>query len=198
MKKTQEILKHLFDLYEENENSKESIIRWCEKNMERYHMWEEAFAEYDMVDVFTALDNYWRFQNNKTKPTVAKILAMLNTNKEVEKEKPLDIADVKYFNIESNLMSRDLNLGRNKEYFLNDYRRAVNYILVDRLKELIGYDEYKKLSNQDKTKEITNKYNLALRNGLFNEFDDILSRVNCSGGTTQLKNVDDLVKSWRI
>ena len=178
MEKTQEILKHIFDLYSENEQTEKDIINWCEKNVERYNAYQLAFEDYDMLDVFRAIDNYWRYTSNKTKPTVAKLLAMLSTEKEVKKEHHYETSEAKYFNIENQYMQRDKALGINQEYFLADYRRAVNYILTDMLREKIGVTEYNKLSKDDKVDELSEKYALAMRNGLFNNFDDILRDLN--------------------
>lgn len=170
MEKTQEILKHLFDLYSDKENSEEEILKWCEKNMERFAMWRDAFEKYDTIDVINALDEYWRYGSNKTKPTVAKILALLNTNK-VIKQKTEEDTKVRYFNIESDLMHRDMELKRNTDCILSDYKRAVDYILIDKLIELIGGFEYRKLDS------VSEKYKLAVKNGLFNDFDDVMLRL---------------------
>lgn len=196
MEKTQEILKHIFDLYSDNEQSEEDIINWCEKNVERYNAYQLAFESYDILDVFRAIDNYWRYTSNKTKPTVAKLLAMLSTEKEVKKERRCESTGGKYFNIENQYMQRDKALGINQEYFLADYRRAVNYILNDLLREKIGNFEYSKLSKDDKVDELSEKYALAMRNGLFNEFDDVLKMLNpkdFNGGNGTIK---DLKSAW--
>ena len=81
MEKAQEIIKHIFELYLDDEPTDDDILVWCEKNMERYRAYEEAFKDYDTIDVLKAIDEYWRYTSNKTKPTVAKLLTMLNTNK---------------------------------------------------------------------------------------------------------------------
>jgi hypothetical protein len=196
MEKTQEILKHIFELYQENEPADEDVIRWCEKNIERYKAWEEAFIEYDMLDVFRAIDIYWRYTSDKTKPTVAKLLAMLSTEKEVKKERRCESTGGKYFNIENQYMQRDKALGINQEYFLADYRRAVDYILNDLLREKIGNFEYSKLSKDDKVDELSEKYALAMRNGLFNEFDDVLRMLNPKDFNGGKGTIKDLKSAW--
>ena len=196
MEKAQEIIKHIFDLYTDKEQSEEDIINWCEKNMERYNAYQLAFESYDMLDVFRAIDNYWRYTSNKTKPTVAKLLAMLSTEKEVKKEQRYESTGGKYFNIENQYMQRDKALGINQEYFLADYRRAVNYILNDLLREKIGNFEYSKLSKDDKVEELSEKYALAMRNGLFNDFDNILVEVSGKKTSSSNRTLSDLKSSW--
>lgn len=197
MEKTQEILKHIFDLYSDNEHTEEDVIRWCEKNIERYNAYKLAFEDYDMLDVFRAIDGYWRYTSNKTKPTVAKLLAMLSTEKEVKKEQHYESTSGKYFNIENKYMQRDKALGINQEYFLADYRRAVNYILTDMLRDKIGVTEYNKLSKDDKVNEFSEKYALAMRNGLFNSFDEILEKLNPKEITSK-GTLKDLTNAWRF
>lgn len=71
-------------------------------------------------------------------------------------------------------MARDRELKRNNEFLLNDYRRAVDYILNESLANLIGEQEFRKLSSDDKVKERSDKYKIAMENGLFNDFDRTL------------------------
>ena len=175
MEKAYEILKHIEELYSKENVTDEIIRKQLDKNPEVVNAWREAFELYDLTDVFKAIDEFWRYANNKSKPRVAQLLSMLNTTKEVEKAKPQEKQpSVRFFCIESDLMRRDIELGKNTDCLLSDYRRAVNYILTDRLIETLGSYEYNKLSNDDKTKERSDKYRIAMQNGLFNDFDDIL------------------------
>lgn len=168
MEKTQEIIKHLLDLYGDKENTDEDILNWCEKNMERYNAWKDAFTNYDLFDVFRAIDEYWRFTSNKTKPTVAKLLAMLNTNKseQVKKEEPKQ----RYICPESEWIQRDIKAGKNTDCLLSHYRRAIDYITKNKLPEFIGWSEYSKIEPEQ-------RYLLALRNGLFDGFDETLRQI---------------------
>lgn len=168
MEKTQEILKHLFDLYRDKEHSEESILNWCAKNLERYKAYESAFNNYDMLDVFKAIDEYWRYCNNKTIPTVAKLLAMLNTNK-AETEKKQELRE-RYFSPEVDYMWRDIEIGRNLDCCLSHYRRTCSYIHKKILPELIGWHEWSKLQPDE-------WYALSLRNGLYNDFDALLRQI---------------------
>lgn len=191
MEKTLEILKHLNDLYTEHEMTEQEAYTYAQKNKERYSAWEDAFKDYDLPDVFKAIDEYWRFQSNKTKPTVAKILAMLNTAKDIEKLKEDTDEKFRYFNIESELSVRDRELNRNQDYYYPDYKRAVEWILSDGLIELMGATEYKKLSKKDKAEERGDKYAIAMKNELFDKFDDILRKVNPPRfNASGVKNID--------
>lgn len=178
MEKAYEILKHIEELYSKENVTEENIRKELNKNPEVVNAWREAFELYDLTDIFKAIDEFWRYTNNKSKPRVSQLLSILNTTKEVEKEKPQEKQpSVRFFCIESDLMARDKELGRNSQFLISDYRRAVNYILTDKLIETIGGFEYDKLSNEDKTKERSDRYKRALENGLFNDFDEILRGV---------------------
>ena len=182
MEKTQEILKHLFDLYNETEYTEEETINWCEKNLERYNAWDEAFRDYDTVDVFNAIDHYWRYNSNKVKPTVAKILATLQTNnaKKIEHE---EVKNYRYFNPATEYMQRDMKLGICK-HTLGDYNRAVSAIL-SRLEDMIPPQE---LQNMD----FSTKWQNAVAKGLVGDFDDVLERVACGGEVQQKQGNDKL------
>ena len=180
MEKTQEILKHMFDLYNETEYSEEEIIHWCEKNMERYRAWEDAFKEFDMVDVFQAIDDYWRYNSNKTKPTVAKILATLATNKAKRIEQTKE-SSVRYYDPAQEYMQRDLKLGCCK-HLLGDYNRAVRAIIA-RLEDYVPINE---LQNMD----FSTKWQNAVDKGLVADFDDVLEAVSARSGVVY-KPVND-------
>lgn len=178
MEKAYEILKHIEDLYSKYDVTDNSVINSMKKKPEVVNAWREAFEPYDLNDVFKVIDEFWRYTNNRTRPKVAQLLSMLNTDKDVEKTKKQEKNEsVRYSCIESELMSRDIALKRNSEFLLNDYRRAVDYILNNSLVNLIGEQEFRKLSNKDKTKERSDKYKIAMDNGLFNQFDDVLKFV---------------------
>lgn len=176
MEKAQEIIKHIFELYDNDEPTNEDIEIWCGKNYERYLAWQEAFEHYDTVDVLKAIDEYWRYTSNKTKPTVAKLLSMLNTNK-ADKHNKKESENVRYWCIERDLFQKDVKLGRNDNCFFPHYARAVNYILEKLLPSVVGMEEFKRLKSDDCALERGRKYKLAMENGLFNKFDDILQQV---------------------
>ena len=80
MEKALEILKHIEELYVEDPDFSK-IEKMAYANPERVNAWVEAFKNYDLSDVLTAVDEYWRYTSNKSKPTVAKLEAMLNAKK---------------------------------------------------------------------------------------------------------------------
>jgi hypothetical protein len=162
-------------LYQDTEPTDQEIIRWCEKNMERYCAYKEAFQNYDTVDVFKAIDEYWRYTSNKTKPTVAKILTMLNTNK-AEKQSKVE-ENVRYICIEEKLFHQDKELGRNTNCWFPHYKKAVDYILNKLLPSVVGMEEYSRLNDEDFPLSRGRKYKLALENGLFDKFDEILQQI---------------------
>lgn len=188
MEKTQEILKHLFDLYNETEYTEEQIINWCAKNTERYNAWQDAFAEYDLTDVFQAIDDYWRYNSNKTKPTVAKILATLTTNKA---KRTIDDGQpsVKYFNPAVEFMQRDINLGKCK-HTIKAYDRAVDYIINELLLDEVPMQEHGKMDFSTKCANAKNK-------GLFANFDDILEQL-ATTGEVQPQNMGDFTSAGAI
>ena len=175
MEKAQEIIKHIFELYLDDEPTDDDVLVWCEKNMERYRAYEEAFKDYDTIDVLKAIDEYWRYTSNKTKPTVAKLLTMLNTNKAEKQTKTEEKA--KYFCIEKDFFHKDIELKRNTNCYYPHYKKAVDYILNKLLPSTIGMEEFKRLDCYDYTITRGKQYKIALENGLFNKFDEILQQV---------------------
>lgn len=176
MKKTIEIIKHINDLYTDNEFTYEMAETWCIRNNERYLAWKEAFENYDTVDVLKAIDEYWRYTSNKTKPKVSQLLAMLNTNK-ADKHSKKESENVRYWCIERDLFQKDVKLGRNDNCFFPHYARAVDYILEKLLPSVVGMEEFKRLKSDDYALERGIKYKLAIENGLFDKFDEILQQT---------------------
>ena len=174
MQKTIEIIKHLNDLYTDVEFTYEMAQTWCLKNEERFKAWKEAFDKYDTTDVLKAIDEYWRYSSNKTKPKVSQLLAMLNTNKAEKQTKTEEKA--KYFCIEEDLFHRDIELNRNTNCYYTHYKKAVEYILNKLLPSTIGMEEFKRLDCDDYTITRGKQYKIALENGLFNKFDEILQQ----------------------
>lgn len=188
MEKTQEILKHMFDLYNDTEYTDEEIIQWSEKNGERYNAWQEAFKDFDLLDVFHAIDHYWRYNSNKTKPTVAKILAILETNN-AKRIEETQTQQVKYFNPAVEFMQRDINLGKCK-HTIKAYDRAVDYIINELLLDEIPVQEHAKMDFSTKCANAKNK-------GLFKDFDDILEQL-ATTGEVQPKAVDSFNSAGAI
>ena len=166
MENTQKILKHLFDLYNDTECSETDILNWCKKNTERFNAWEKAFKDIELETVFHAIDNYWRYKSNKTQPTIAKLLAMIETK---DNNKPQPFKIIQYYNPANDFMMRDIALGHCK-HLMRDYQRAVEYIIDDLLCREMPVSEWAKLDYSDKVKQAQEK-------GLFNEFDEVLEMI---------------------
>ena len=165
MEKTQEILKHLFDLYHEKVWDEKDIINWCYKNPERYNAYQKAFKNIEQEVAVHAIDNYWRYQSNKTQPTIAKLLESIF--KDAKKDQKQEVK--RYYNLASDYMTRDIALGRCK-HLISDYNRAVNYIIEDLLSKEMPISEWVKLDYSQKIEQ-------AFKKELFGQFDDILEMV---------------------
>lgn len=175
--KTRIIIKKVAELYSfgnERKTAEEVTQINYEKLLDKEPEWEQAFDKYDTDDVVQAINNYWRYKSDKTRPSVAQLLALLQTEKDVTPKKEIKTDSMRYFSIENDLMARDVELKRNSEFILSDYRRAVDYILNESLVNLIGEQELRKILNDDKVKERSERYKIAMQNGLFNDFDRTL------------------------
>lgn len=75
------ILKHIEDLYNPEEVTEEQIESWVKKYPERVEVWEKGLSRYNEYEIIQAIDEYWRFKDNKIKPKLAHIQAILNTQK---------------------------------------------------------------------------------------------------------------------
>lgn len=168
MEKAQEILFHIDELYTQKP-SEEEVIRQCKENPVRYQAWVDAFKDYDLSDVLDAIDNYWEYKNNKSRPNVAQIKAILNAHKT---EKAISTSDTQEFNCYApaeSLMTRDIELKRNR-HLLTVYKLAVDYIIQDLLLEIMPTSEWRKM-------DFSQRVALAKKNGLFDRFDEALVYV---------------------
>jgi hypothetical protein len=75
------ILKHIEDLYSDAEVSEKDIEKWLDKCPERMNTWQESLKRYDDYEIIQVIDEYWRYKDNKVKPRLVHIQAMLNTQK---------------------------------------------------------------------------------------------------------------------
>lgn len=138
---------------------------------------EEIVRQYAIVlspycedSVLNACRNLFRYKNVKTFPTPNQIRSQLKPEdlKQIEQAKNLVVGR----NIEIEYMNRDIKLNRNTHCLLNDYTRAVSYIIDELLPDKIGYSEY-----QNIRKNYSAKVGLAMKNNLFDDFDSILLQV---------------------
>lgn len=168
MDKAQQILFHLDELYAE-EAKEEKILRACEINPAKYGAWRDAFDEYDLSDVLFAIDEFWQYKSNKTRPNVAQIRAILNAKKAEKIKKAEATAPVKELPTGYTFWKQDGERGDLK-YFLSDYERAFNLCITDYLAEVIPAEEFARMSWQRRIKA-------AEDNGVLNRMDEALQAV---------------------
>lgn len=138
---------------------------------------EEIVRQYAIVlspycedSVLNACRNLFRYKNVKTFPTPNQIRSQLKPEdlKQIEPSKKIFAGR----SIEIEYMHRDIDLKRNSHCLLNDYTRAVLYIVDELLPDKIGYSEY-----QNIRRNYSAKIGLAMKNNLFDDFDEILLQV---------------------
>lgn len=175
--KTRDIMRKIAELYSFG-TSKQSVEEVTEINYEKLLSkeaeWEKAFDEYDTHEVIEAIENFWAYSSDKSRPSVAQLKSLLNAKKikkatKKEDEMPKNIC------IESEFMSQDIKLGRHLDRNITHYRRAVDYILYRKLKDILGEETPK---NIDDAKDRTIKFSKAKELGLFSDFDYILENIN--------------------
>lgn len=165
MEKAQEILLHIDELYTENP-SEDKIRQMAENNPTRYQAWVDAFKDYDLPDVLTAIDNFWEFKSSKTKPNVAQIKAILTSHKAEKLRQAAESAPKKELPSPENLMAQDVAAGccRNNLYV---YREAFDICLNQFLPEVIPADVAEHAF-------YPRNVQLAVENGVFGRFDEAM------------------------
>lgn len=168
MQKAQEILKHIDELYLAKVDL-QKIEKIPETNPTQYQAWVEAFEEYDLSDVLFAIDEFWQYKSNKTRPNVAQIRAILNAKKAEKVKKAEAEAPVKELSTGYTFWKQDGERGDLK-YFLSDYERAFNLCITDYLAEVIPAEEFARMSWQRRIKA-------AQDNGVLNRMPEALQAV---------------------
>lgn len=165
MEKAQEILFHIDELYTENP-SEDKIRQMAENNPTRYQAWVDAFKDYDLPDVLTAIDNFWEFKSSKTKPNVAQIKAILTSHKAEKLRQAAESAPKKELPTPENLMALDISTGdcRNNLYV---YREAYDICLDKFLREVVPDDVVDHAF-------YPRNVQLAVENGVFGRFDEAM------------------------
>jgi len=83
MADTKKVLRHIAELYAKpraNQDIEDAIVEMEEKMSARFADYDKAFADKMTVDLIKAIDDYWRFKNDKTRPTLAQIISMENAD----------------------------------------------------------------------------------------------------------------------
>lgn len=131
-------------------------------------LWEEMFEPFEKEDIRNALKDYRRADTTGFAPQPARFREYLSPyKKSVAEREHLPLSPETY------LMREDIKAGRCK-HFYPDYVRGVQYVLNDKLKEVIGERVFK-------TYTPGMKYRAAVDYGLFADFDKVLEIV-CKGG----------------
>ncbi len=166
MEKVLEILKHIEELYA-GDVSDEAIRAFADKNSEKVNAWREAFQDYDLADVFGAIDDFWNYKSNKTRPTVAQLRAKLNVGK-VDKVRT-DVQQIAQTDYAAVFMRRDIKLGCCR-HLLPVYNQAVRYIAEDMLSGEMPVSQWKAMTFAERAEQ-------AAKKGLFNRLDEVLVLV---------------------
>ena len=93
MADTQRILHHIAELYAKprvNQDLDSAVLEMEEKMSARFEDYDAAFADKLTADVIKAVDDYWRFKSDKTRPTLAQLLAMENADTTKKDRKDTD------------------------------------------------------------------------------------------------------------
>lgn len=178
MADTKAVLRHIAELYAKpkKDQSPEDAIREYEEKLNlRFEDYDNAFMEFYTADLIRSVDNFWRFKSDKTRPKLVEITAFLRADNKVETvEKPNVKAAPKcrYVSLEAEYMRKNKDSNLYKNYLRTDYTRAISHILNDLLPEKIGFSAYLPIKF-----DYNEKVNLAQRNGLFDDFNGILTQT---------------------
>lgn len=144
--KALEILYHLEELYNSRDVDKEDFFeKMMLSNSKIVNMWEKAFELYDESAVLQAIDEFWRFNSNKTRPKVSQILAMLNTSKEPVYEQKTENYETESIYCPESKLAKTLNVSVYKanaifQRMINAYRQEYpetkDYPMTDLIKSI--------------------------------------------------------------
>lgn len=93
MADTKQILHHIAELYakpRKEQTLEDAVFEMEEKMLARYGEYNKAFEGKLTTDIIKAVDDYWRFKSDKTRPTLALILAMENSDVTKKERKETD------------------------------------------------------------------------------------------------------------
>lgn len=93
MADTQRILHHIAELYAKPRANQEfdlAVAEMEEKMSARFEEYDKAFQEKLTADVVKAIDDYWRYKSDKTRPTLAQLMAMENSDTSKKERSEID------------------------------------------------------------------------------------------------------------
>ena len=143
--------------------------------------WITELGSYSEVQLRQACYNLFKYKKVATFPKLAHLLAELSDQEEEsEQVQKQTIGAQRYFCIEHELMQRDIE-NKCCVHLLTDYKYAVDYVLFNILRDVMGIEEYKNLEAKYKNDWPLmqgKKYRKAMELGLFNNFDKILDKIS--------------------
>lgn len=109
MADTTRILHHIAELYAKpkaNQEFSDAVYEMEEKLNAHFDDYDKAFDGKLTANILKAVDDYWRFKNDKTRPTLALLMAMENSD--VAKKESLEDTES-----EAGMRKRCINCMRN-------------------------------------------------------------------------------------
>ena len=130
------------------------------------HLIVEALKNYHIDDIQLALRQYWKYKSDKTKPTLQKIIAMLEANKaEYVNKKDFNVVEKSELTIwYENFMKRTDYLKRSLQLAIDD--------MIDDCKKSLPFEAKQGLFT------FTDELKLADANGFTSRIDDYLKKYN--------------------
>ena len=173
MTDTVKILRHIAELYAKPRKDQpfdDAVLELEEKLNNRFDAYDESFSVELTSNIIKAIDDFWRYKSDKNRPTIAQIMAMVNSDdKKTESEPVKRPMPENMTDYAMAFMQRDVKLGRNR-HLLPVYQKAVRYIAEELLSREMPASEWRKLSLGERCAK-------AMALGLFNRFDEILVLV---------------------
>lgn len=176
MENTKKIIRKIAELYSngtEKKSSEEVAELKYEQLMERASEWKAAFDKYDVDDVINAINTFWRYKSDKSRPSVSQILSMLQSDK-VSQKTSANCNICRAINIEQELFNRDRKAGR-AIHILPTYKRAVDIVMNDF--NNIHANECAMIEEKDNSVKRYKQYKLAVEYGFFDNFSQTLDYV---------------------
>lgn len=144
-------------------------------------VWSEVLEGYSQTDILDALKAYRKNTPYDKAPNPATFKTFLcgsvktTGGVEFKAESPAE-----------QMMNEDIKSG-NCKHLLNVYKIAVDYVLTDKLIDIVGITEWRNI-------DYSKRYQTAKKNGLFDDFGATLKKVclNKYGKETQFQSENEL------
>ena len=130
-------------------------------------IWVDILEPYSELDIYAALKSYRQSAVGERIPFPRQFQDFLRLYARREPDNSLPLSP------ESHLIAEDKRAGRCKHFFPT-YVRGVHYVLNVKLKAEIGEEEFDKMTRGM-------RYQAAVDNGLFADFDEVLDYVYKEG-----------------